>query len=290
MDDCLAHHGVKGQKWGVRRYQNKDGSLTSEGKRHRGVVDVKKSSKNSTEAFLKNKKQNDFVLKKDTKLQTLSSSPDRLKNTDMFYASHTEHDNAFYKSMFSVNLGQVLYERKKPSTKYSINSKVLKNMTVASEKSGADAFTKLLKSDPEVRDFVLNPSKMESYYTTRASRQFSGYREALRTLDKMRKNSSKISKKDAAVVYRLFNYTIPNESSVAVRNKFFDALKKEGYGGVLDTNDGIYGGFKTHSPVIIFDMDNIFSESVTDVKVSEIPSSFVTSYATRKEYGGIYGR
>lgn len=29
----LSHHGVKGQKWGVRRYQNKDGSLTAKGKR-----------------------------------------------------------------------------------------------------------------------------------------------------------------------------------------------------------------------------------------------------------------
>lgn len=28
----LAHHGVKGQKWGIRRYQNKDGSLTAEGR------------------------------------------------------------------------------------------------------------------------------------------------------------------------------------------------------------------------------------------------------------------
>lgn len=28
----LVHHGVKGQKWGVRRYQNPDGTLTSEGK------------------------------------------------------------------------------------------------------------------------------------------------------------------------------------------------------------------------------------------------------------------
>ena len=30
--DYLMHHGILGQKWGVRRYQNKDGSLTPEGK------------------------------------------------------------------------------------------------------------------------------------------------------------------------------------------------------------------------------------------------------------------
>lgn len=31
----LMHHGVQGQKWGIRRYQNKDGTRTPEGKRHR---------------------------------------------------------------------------------------------------------------------------------------------------------------------------------------------------------------------------------------------------------------
>lgn len=34
MDNYLEHHGVKGMHWGVRRYQNSDGSLTSEGKAH----------------------------------------------------------------------------------------------------------------------------------------------------------------------------------------------------------------------------------------------------------------
>ena len=34
-EEELYHYGVKGQKWGVRRYQNKDGSLTI-----REVVDI----------------------------------------------------------------------------------------------------------------------------------------------------------------------------------------------------------------------------------------------------------
>lgn len=33
MNYELYHHGIKGQKWGVRRYQNKDGSLTQKGKK-----------------------------------------------------------------------------------------------------------------------------------------------------------------------------------------------------------------------------------------------------------------
>ena len=35
-NDYLAHHGIKGQKWGVRRFQNPDGSLTDEGRKRYG--------------------------------------------------------------------------------------------------------------------------------------------------------------------------------------------------------------------------------------------------------------
>ena len=32
LNNELYHHGIKGQKWGIRRYQNEDGSLTYRGK------------------------------------------------------------------------------------------------------------------------------------------------------------------------------------------------------------------------------------------------------------------
>lgn len=35
-EDYLAHHGTLGMKWGVRRYQNKDGSYTELGRKHYG--------------------------------------------------------------------------------------------------------------------------------------------------------------------------------------------------------------------------------------------------------------
>lgn len=44
----IRHHGILGQRWGVRRFQNADGSLTPSGQRRREKLDAKWARKNYT--------------------------------------------------------------------------------------------------------------------------------------------------------------------------------------------------------------------------------------------------
>lgn len=49
-DEHLAHHGILGMKWGIRRYQNKDGTLTPEGRKRYGDIDSSNESVDAKKA------------------------------------------------------------------------------------------------------------------------------------------------------------------------------------------------------------------------------------------------
>lgn len=69
FDDYLEHHGIKGQKWGVRNYQNEDGTLTSEGRKRynqnsSSIGTKMKNAANKSGAFIKKQVMNKINARK----------------------------------------------------------------------------------------------------------------------------------------------------------------------------------------------------------------------------------
>lgn len=61
--EMLMHYGIKGQKWGIRRYQNEDGTRTAAGKKREPSPDAKE--KETRKADVKNRRtMSDVDLKK----------------------------------------------------------------------------------------------------------------------------------------------------------------------------------------------------------------------------------
>lgn len=87
----LYHHGVQGMKWGVRRYQNADGSLTAAGKRRRAKAESaqKKETKEKAKAAKKaekakkasyaTKRKNDVKNRADLTDEELKKKIERIK-------------------------------------------------------------------------------------------------------------------------------------------------------------------------------------------------------------------
>lgn len=79
-DGELYHWGVKGMRWGVRRYQNADGSLTDAGKRRvqkQRVKNLKKARKAKTEKAEEAAKRQDLIKK--GKLSTSKMTDEEIK-------------------------------------------------------------------------------------------------------------------------------------------------------------------------------------------------------------------
>lgn len=65
----LYHHGIKGQRWGVRRYQNKDGSLTPKGRARLAKEDAKFTKRHGKKAEIAEQKRSEYIKSQERSLK-----------------------------------------------------------------------------------------------------------------------------------------------------------------------------------------------------------------------------
>lgn len=108
MEEIIAHYGIKGMKWGVRRYQNKDGSLTPAGKERYSDDDEKRESDSLGKIFDQNikigkdkspisaaekiSKETEKVIENSTKLSNAISNIRRKKRDTNTVSSLTDDE------------------------------------------------------------------------------------------------------------------------------------------------------------------------------------------------------
>ncbi len=254
LHNCeLYHHGVKGQKWGVRRYQNKDGSLTPEGKKRQmyahGRVHIKKGSyvQRISSKAVENPTGHTYVSfkKLDNLFYEVSAGEDGMLWTANYDADHP-NDPMYSNKGFKIKL-KVTNDIIAPSYHESVNAFV-------------QAFTKSAKDVP-LKELVMRTVKNKD--------------ELSDFVDNLRNFSVREAQEKAYVTYA--KSLVRSKEN---REAFFNELQKNGYNAVVDHNDGrrknSAGG--TDMPLIIFE------RSGTIEQVSAIPITWQSQEKLTPEF------
>lgn len=293
----LYHYGVKGQKWGIRRYQYADGSYTPAGKKRykKNKNDFKRVASllnmkseeliNNVKTRITGKQYVDTFIKKETVFARIQSRKD-FENF-AFYATYKKADMNKYMGLFGKNLNsRAKYEAKNAEKIanasgneldlkkakeardrannmkiYQLKFKTIKKLKVPSDENASHITANLLKE----KDFKKNveASIADSKEKMRRPTQQILFKQAQNALNK---EPMKMTSNDKIAVYKALNlsFTNHNPQEIAAQNRFYSELKKKGYNALLDYNDKEYSSYHAKRPMIIFDTDSVKLQSVTE--------------------------
>lgn len=142
----LAHHGIKGQRWGIRRFQREDGSRTTAGKKRRDVLD----NRNSRTTSKQRKAMTDDQLKKRIERLKLEKELKNLEHDTM------NSGKAFTEDVMKSSGKKILTQVAVGGTIAAIAAGVTVAAARASAKANGDSFS---IKDPKLVSEVLGGLK-----------------------------------------------------------------------------------------------------------------------------------
>lgn len=250
-DDCneLFHHGVKGQKWGVRRYQNKDGTRTEEGKKHQEEM--------TDEERLVREKRNRMIR------NTAIIGGAALVGGLAAYGTYKYLRGPKKESYAKIVNDSIKEIGDFPADSITLpkGSKIYRMTGNKEELSDNPIFAAHLKSDARAYKNImdtLHDAKYQMKMKANKDLKIAGQRDAAKAY-------LKSTGKDKIVNYEFdkFSQKLIDRDNPQTKS-FYNELKKRGFDGVIDLNDV---GQLTKSPVIIFDpkdtMDSIKTHKLT---------------------------
>ena len=105
-EDCLTHHGIRGQKWGIRRFQNKDGTLTAAGKKRVKAEDEETNSPQQAQKKGLSKGQKAAIAIGATAVAAGLAAYGGHKLNEAVKSVNKDIDNRVVKKLISENLGR----------------------------------------------------------------------------------------------------------------------------------------------------------------------------------------
>lgn len=268
-------------KWGIRRYQNSDGSLTAAGKKRYGDSEGTKNQNgsNNKKSKYRTKLENRYMELGMTKRQAAISADRRIKTEKIVAAAagitlaacaaYAVNDELKSRADRIIESGSTLQRIQ------SNDSKDLRDVFYASfgrhdNKRYAAVYPGYLKEQHGVDSHKMN-------LKTNAKIKVAGRDNAIKEFSKLFNNNKEfrdnigmgeikpeqVTKKDFEYLYDRFNRYIPFgqrelddsfEKTSKANKMFFDTMKNKGYDAIVDVNDKgkKYSGMMAKSPLIVF--------------------------------------
>jgi hypothetical protein len=264
-EDYLAHYGVSGMKWGVRREKTtlskdtrkeartnlKTFAKSTITEKYGADPDLLKPRVISPEEYAKLSSKPPRPIKKGDTIYRVTSRENETFR-DLTYVTTNKKDNEVYKAIMPLGLLQ-RGGAKTYKTKYEAQYKALETLKSPSEKERIDAFTELFDT-PSIK------TRTGKLITGREMMKSGPYKKEAKTLE---------TQQLGLMFYKQFNDTAFVKAPL--NDAYFNNLRSKGYNSVIDDNDR---GHLTKAPLIILNPDGSLKQmSVRKLHPDEVTTA-----------------